>query len=547
MCIVARGLQGKLAVTIRGFPLRLIVAIAALIPTLLLTHDLGAQAVDHGIVVAATTEAISFHPYLTSDTASSSYQSLVYGGSLLERDPQNIQQVRGNFAERWSVSDDHLTYTFTLRPNLTWSDGEPLTSEDFRWTYDQVSRPDSDWTYAGNLDEIVAYETPDARTIVVRLADVQAIGLETADAITPLPKHVWENLDWSDPTRNPEIMAPSVGSGPFRLLEWAPGDHAIFVPNEHYYKGRPRLSHYTVLVTPPQQATGYQLLRSGRVDFTGLRPADYALARRLENASVYDWWPATGNWSYIGFNFRQPLLQDVRVRQALAYAVDRDTMIQQTMYGLAQPTYSAYGPTCWCYNPDVPHRDYDLDRARSLLDEAGFLPGPAGIREKAGQPLHLRLVFGPQSSEVRAQIARLARESWHQIGVDVEITALPWELYLHWLRTPPYAWDLQVGGWQATIDPHWMHQIWSADQIPNLNHGAYRNTQLDALFQQGAREFDQDARKRIYQQIQQLLVEDQAAIFLFQNKSFVGVSNRIGGLRPSPLGLEWNIQDWYVK
>jgi peptide/nickel transport system substrate-binding protein len=432
--------------------LRLAVVLAAVAGALLPARLLDAQGPDRGIVVATWTDAISFHPYQTTDTASGSFQGLVYAGSLVEHDPQDIEKLVGNLAERWSVSDDRLTYTFTLRPDLKWSDGEPLTAEDFKWTYDQANQPGSGWTYAGNISGIVSYDAPDARTLVVRMAEPLVVGLEQADAITPLPKHVWEHLDWSDPSRNPEIMAPTVGSGPFRLLEWVPDSHAIFVPNDYYFKGRPRLAHYTVVVLRPED-NGYQLLRAGQVDYSSIRPADYALAQRLENVTVYDWWPATGNWTYLGFNFRQPLLQDVRVRQALAYAVDRNAIIQQVEYGLARPTYSAYGPTCWCYNPDVPHRDYDLDRARALLDDAGFVPGPDGIRVKDGQPLHLRLVYGP-ASETRARIADLVRESFRAVGVDVEDIGLPWEPYLALLKTSPYRWDLQLGAWQATIDPH---------------------------------------------------------------------------------------------
>jgi peptide/nickel transport system substrate-binding protein len=262
---------------------------------------------------------------------------------------------------------------------------------------------------------------------------------------------------------------------------------------------------------------------------------------------VYDWWPAASNWSYIGFNFRRPLLQDVRVRQALAYAIDREEVIQQVMYGLARPTYSGYGPSCWCFNPDVPRRDYNPDRARALLDEAGLAPGADGLRSLDGQPLRLRLLYGPASSEVRERIAMMARDSPRRLGIEVEIIALPWDAYLAALKTPPFNWDLNVNGWSGTIDPHWMYQIWSQDHIPSLNAGGYRNAALERLYQEGIRQFETSARLRAYQEIQRVLAEDQAAIFLFESKNYMGVSNRIGGIRPSPLGLGWNIHEWYVK
>src|SRR5262245_22426747 len=220
---------------------RLLLVFAAVAATVLPHGLLVAQDVADGIIVATNADAVSFHPYKTTDTASSRYQGLVYASSLLDRDPQDVERYVANLAESWTVSDDHLTYTFTLRPGLVWSDGEPLTSDDFLWTYEQVRKPENGYTYPGNLAEIRSYEAPDPRTIVVRLQEPLAFGLEQADAITPLPRHIWEGLDWNEPSRNPEIMAPSVASGPFRLREWAPDRYAIFVPNERYFKGRPRL------------------------------------------------------------------------------------------------------------------------------------------------------------------------------------------------------------------------------------------------------------------------------------------------------------------
>ncbi len=502
---------------------------------------------NRGIVVAATSDAVSFHPYKTTDTASGAYQALVYGGSLLERDPENIERIRGAMAESWTISDDRLTYTFTLRPDLVWSDGQPLTSADFKWTFDQASKPENGWPYITNLEEIESYEAPDPRTIVVRLKEPLAVGLEMADAVTPLPKHIWERLDWNDPNKNPEIMKPSVGSGPFLLQEWRRDTSATFVANPHYYKGRPKLDTYTIRIAGDPRIA-FEWLRTGEVDAFTPQPDDYEQAKRLSHVTVYEWWPATGNWSYIGFNLRQPILQDVRVRQALAYAVDRQALIERVMQGLARPTYSAYGPSCWCYNPDVPHRDFDLAKARELLDQAGWRPGADGIRVKDGQRLQLRLLYGPNTNKVREKIATIVQDSFRQIGVQVEITGLEWAAYLSALKSPPYTnWDLNVGGWQATIDPHWMYQIWSEDNIPDLNAGAYVNKTVEELFKKGVREFDLAARKQIYGEIQRILAEDQPYIFLYQVKSYEAINNRIGGIKPSPLGLEWNLEEWYIK
>jgi len=500
-----------------------------------------------GVVAAATSDAVSFHPYQVSDTASREYQGLVYGGGLTENDPQDPSKYRGYFAESWTAADDQVTYTFTLRPDLVWSDGQPLTAFDFRWTYEQASNPANRWPYISNLEHVESYDAIDARTIVVKLKEPLAVGLEMADAIAPpLPRHIWEKLDWNDSERNSEINRPTVGAGPFKLQDWQRDAQISFVANDRFFKGRPKLDTYTIRIAG-NPTIAFEWLRSGEVDRYAFQPDKYAEAKRLDNVNVYEWWPATGNWGYIGYNLRRPLVQDVKVRQALAYAVDRNVIIDKVMEGLAQPTYSAYGPTCWCYNPDVPHRDYDLARARQILDDAGWRPGPDGIRVKDGQKLQLRLMYGPNTNRVREKIATIVQDSFKQIGVGIEIQTLEWSAYLSALRTPPFDWDMNVGGWSATIDPYWMYQIWAEDNIPELNSGAYKNPEVEALFQKGAKVFDQAQRKQIYGDIQRILVEDQPYIFLYMGKAYEGVSKRIGGIEPSNLGIDWNLEQWYIK
>jgi peptide/nickel transport system substrate-binding protein len=227
--------------------------------------------------------------------------------------------------------------------------------------------------------------------------------------------------------------------------------------------------------------------------------------------------------------------------------MDRQLIIDRIQYGLARPTYSAFTPACWCYNPDVPHYNYDLARARELLAEAGWRPGPDGVVTKDGQRLRLRMLYGPNNSKVRERIATVAQEEFRKLGVEVEVQGLEWAAFLQAVKNPPFDWDMTVLGWSSTVDPHWMYQIWSEQSIPALNAGAYVNKQIEELFRQGAREFDVDRRKRHYQQIQKILSDEVPYVFLTMNMAYTGVSNRIGGIEVSPLGIGYNIEQWYVK
>ncbi len=497
------------------------------------------------VVSAAASDAVSLHPYKTTDSGSRGYQGLVYGAALIKYDPRTLELVP-EAATGWSVSDDRLTYTFKLRDDLFWSDGVPITSADYKWTFDQAIKPENQYPYISNLRPIESFEAPDPRTVVVKLKEPVVVGLETADAVTPLPKHIWETLDWNDPSKNPQVMAPTVASGMYILKEWVKDDHATFVANDRYLRGRPLIETATIRIVPSVEVA-YQMLKTGEVDYASFTPDNYPDAKKLPNVTVYEWWPAAASWSYLGFNLRRPWLQDVNVRHALARAMDRNAIAEHVLNGLARPTYTVFPTSSWVHNPNVLKNDYDPESSKTLLDQAGWVPGPGGIRHKDGKPLKLRILFGPNTSRTRERIAAVAQQAWKDLGVEAEVQGLEWGTYLSTLKSPPFDWDISVLGWNSTLEPHWMNQIWREDSIPELNAVGYVNKRVEQLFDQGLREFDREKRKAIYQEIQDVISKDAPYVFLTTDLSYIGISNRIGGIEPTPLGIAHNREKWFVK
>ncbi|MCJ7824714.1 MAG: ABC transporter substrate-binding protein [Anaerolineales bacterium] len=497
----------------------------------------------NNLMEASTSDGVSLHPYLTSDTASGSYQNLIYASGLMRRDPDTLELIP-NMAESWEISDDFLTYTFTLRDDLMWDDGTPLTSADFKFTFDKMMDPDNEFPYRDNFDFIESYEAPDERTLVVKVEEKFCPALEGVDAVQPLPKHIWENLNWKDPEKNPEIMHPSVASGPFKLKEWAKDDHIIFEANDSYFRGRPKIDTYTIRIIPEQQIA-YTMLLSGEVDWAPVTPEQYDEVTENQDLNVYDLWLARGSWLYIGFNLRNEPLQDIRVRHALSYALNKNQIVDKIMKGLAQRLYSTVVPTNEYFNPDVPHYDYDLEKAKELLEEAGYTPGPGGILEKDGEPLKLKLIYGPNSSKTLEKIAIVAQAQLGEVGVDVEIQSYEWGAFLDAQKKPPFDWDLTIGAWAGTLEPYWMNQIWSEKFIPALNHVAYVSQEVEDLFEEAKTECDD--LHRIYGDIQRIIAEDSPYIFLFQNVSYAAINQRVKGIRPTPLGIGYNIHEWYIE
>ncbi|RME96901.1 MAG: hypothetical protein D6768_20935 [Chloroflexi bacterium] len=496
----------------------------------------------------STSDAVSFHPYQTTDTASGGYQGMVYTGGLLRLDENTLEYIP-NMAQSYSISEDGLTFTFNLRKGMKWSDGEPITANDFEWTYNQVIKPENEFPYLSQLDFITSYKALDDYTLEIKIDEVYAPALgQMSGLITPLPKHIWENLDWSDPETNPEINSPSVVSGPYKLKEWKRDQYVIFEANENYwYKGRPNIDEQ-VLEIVPDSDIAYQKMKTGESDTGVITPENLEEARQLDNVTVYEWWPAAAVWSYIGLNTREGYpTSDINVRHAINYAIDKQLLTDEVMQGQAKRLCSIFPETSWVYNPDVPCYEYDPDKAIELFKEAGYTYDGEKMLDENGDQLTLRLIYGPNTSKTRELIAVTTQDFLGDIGVNVEVQALEWASFLDATDAAEPEWDMFIGGWRATIEPHIMYTIWAEDSIPELNSVAYINKDVEALFDEAGKTYDTEFRKGKYQEVQRIIAEDAPYVFLFYSKRWSGQNNRIKGIVPTALGIGWNQEDWYIE
>jgi peptide/nickel transport system substrate-binding protein len=495
----------------------------------------------------SASDAVSFHPYLVTDTASRSYQGDVYAGGLLRLDENTLEYIP-NMAESYSISDDGLTFTFSLRKGMEWSDGAPLTAQDFKWTYDQASNPDNGFPYLSQLGFITSYEALDDYTLQIKIDEVYAPALgQMSGLITPLPKHIWENLSWDDPEKNPEINRPSVVSGPYKLEEWTRDQRVIFVANDKYwYHGAPSIERQLTEIVPDTDIS-YQKMKSGECDTGTITPEKLEEARTLDNITVYEWWPAAASWSYIGLNMREGFAtHDINVRHGLAYAIDKDLITDEIMLGQAKRQCSVYPETSWVYNPDVPCYDYDVDQALAEFEKSGYTFDGEKLLDADGNQLTLKLIYGPNTNKVRELIAVTVQDQLREIGIDVQVQALEWSAFLDAIHATEPDWDMFIAGWSSTIEPHIMYTIWAEENIPQLNSVAYINPEVEQLFKEGGATYDTEVRKEKYGEVQKIIAEDAPYIFLYYQKAWSGQNKRVQGIDPRPLGIGWNSEDWYL-
>ncbi|MEI6046842.1 MAG: ABC transporter substrate-binding protein, partial [Chloroflexota bacterium] len=290
--------------------------------------------------LAAASDAKSLHPYLTTDATSTDWQGFIYSGSFYDVDLKSgTPTVNFRVADALKVSADKLTYTFTLKDGLKWSDGKPITSADYEWTYKQALDPANNYPYVKDFTDVLESVTaPDAKTVVFKLKVADLYGIAKT-GLVPLPKHIWEGKNWGDATQNAEINSPTVVSGPWKLKEWKRGQYITFVRNDNSTIWPvPQLESVTVQIVS-SRTVQVQKLKAGELDAIDLNATEYDEAKKATNASVLEYFSFQASWSFIGFNFRRSYLQDLELRKALAYATPQKDIVDKLVLGLGQAIY----------------------------------------------------------------------------------------------------------------------------------------------------------------------------------------------------------------
>src|SRR6266567_8479157 len=326
----------------------------------------------------------TLHPYPDSASYTQPWiyaSALIWGGAdggggLLAFDWDALDYRPALASALPKVSADGKTFTFTLRADLKWSDGTPITVEDFQFAYDQASREDNRYVQLDLIQDIATFRTPDARTIEIALKDAKPrdVALGIVNIVGPVPKNRWNGKSWTDAATNPEILNPSVVLGPFKVQEFRLAEHGLFTPVDTYFVGKPKVPSVEILANQ-QPTVAYESLKSGRANWVhSLPPAQYQDAKANPGLNVVEWTAANAAYRTIEFNLARPILSDKRVRQALAYAISRADLLDVAEQGLALSQFSFVPPTNtrWV-NASVEHYAFDLAHAQSLLAEAGYV------------------------------------------------------------------------------------------------------------------------------------------------------------------------------
>lgn len=435
--------------------------------------------------------------------------------------------VTAKLAESWTVSPDNLVYTFTLAPNARFHDGRPVTAEDVKFTFDAAVDPATKSSDEG-LSGVARTEAVDPRTVRVTLKGLNPKFLAEGGARGIVPKHLLEGKDLS----RDEFNKKPVGSGPYKLVAYTPGQSVVMDAVPDFYRGAPAIKRVVFKVLTDQNVILTQL-RSGELQYALITPRDLAAVQGMRSLKVVE--AKTPRFFDIAPNYQRPFWQDARVREAVLTAIDRKGIVDKVLLGHGQVVEANVSPVSWAFNPGVTQHPYNPAKARALLDEAGWRPTPGGTRQKDDQRLAFTIMLNNYDRTLE-QALIVAQQNLKDVGVDVKLERVDPGVFGD--RQGKKEYDALSRIWNPVYDPD------QGGLVASGNFYGYSNPRVDELSTQAFGTLDREARKRAYFEVQELVARDVVRLFLYSENELHAVAAGLTGVQPHPVNIFWNIKDW---
>ena len=466
--------------------------------------------------VGIESQPLNLDPRFATDANSSRVGGLIYN-SLLRADERG--QLRPELAQHWQMVDPQ-TYVFDLRRDVQFHDGRALTARDVKYTYESILDPRTRSPKRGLFKPLEAVEELSSHRVRFRLSAPHAPFVEQFTlGIVGHPR----NGAAGTPT-------PPVGSGPFLFMSAQPGEKVVLKANAFYWEGAPGAAGIVFKIVPDAMVRVLEF-KNRSIDFlqNDIEPDMLPWLKNNTKASV-DFRQGT-TFQYIGVNFNHPILRHRRVRQAIALAIDRRLIIRHLLKDLGTPASGLLSPLNWAYEGAVDTWSHDPERAKRLLDEAGFAdPDGAGPRPR------FKLSFKTTNIDLRRRIAEAFKEQLQAVGIELEIRGYEWGTFYSDVKKGNF--HLFSLAWVGIMDPDIYYQVFHSDSMPpnGDNRGRYANRELDKLLERGRRAVDVKERRAIYSEVQKIAARELPYIPLWWVKNVVVQQPGLRGFVPYPDG-----------
>jgi peptide/nickel transport system substrate-binding protein len=464
----------------------------------------------------------NFNTILTGTVYGSMVTSQVYD-SLFEFNENYEPTPR--IAKEWEASDDGLTWTIKIQEGIKFHNGDELTAEDVAWTLSTILHDDYKGPRKSSVSSVESFTASDKYTVVIQLKEPFA-PLFTNINYGIMSKKAFEGVAIGELDKAATTMKP-IGSGPYKFVEYVRAQYVLLERNDNWFfseqnGGAPFIQsvHFKVI---PDGDTALAALEAGEIDLDTPEGKDVASLRANYGDKLIpvDW--NRRGWGYMQFNTVKFPLDDKKVRQALTYAVDRESIITAVMDGNGVVPGGPLPPVSWAADPSLQPFPYDVKKAAQLLEEAGWAKNSKGIYEKDGQPLKLTF-YGSSGSGLIEGLTTIVRNNWTTLGVDVDVQLMDFNAMLE-NHVAPGKYDVTFSGFGLGLDPDSMYALFhSSSGTPNeqglvngFNRMRYSNPDADKLLEDGRREADVEKRKQIYSDFQKIFVDDAPIALMYAN------------------------------
>lgn len=494
------------------------------------------------LVDAMSGEPSNLISMIAGDSASSAISGNIFN-KLIKYD-KNLE-LAPEIAEKWTISSDQKTITFYLKKNLKWSDGHDLTSEDVLFTWKLVTDDKTRTPYGSDYKLVDKVEVPDFLTFRVIYKKAYAPALDSWATLQILPKHILKDED----INRTFFSRKPIGSSYYKLANWVNGEKLTLEASSSSVMGEPNISKLTSRFIPDTSSQFLELI-ADNIDLMNINPIQFArvIPSRPDLKNKLALYKELGNsYTYLGFNSKRSPFNDIRVRQAINYALDKQEVIDGVLLGLGEPVASPYKPgTRWSDRALHPY-PYDKNMALKLLHEAGFNDtNHDGILEKDGKPFAFEILTN--QNKQREMTAVLIQRRLKDVGIDVKIRVIEWASFVNqFIKTSDF--DAVILGWSLSLDPD-QYNIWhSSQQKPGqFNFIGYSNKEVDQLLEEGRTELNPDKREKIYHAFSKILLRESPIVYLYAGYGLTAMSKRIKGIESPtpPAGIAYNSYEWFI-
>lgn len=503
----------------------------------------------------ASSNLTSFNGILASDSPTLDVMQLVHE-TLVGSSPIDGAYVPG-LADRWEISADGKVYTYFLHPGVKWHDGKPFTADDVIFSFDAQKNPDTGSAYTGSfVGSVASYRKTDDLTVEVTAVDVFSPLVFFGNSYCPIiPKHIWESIppkNWkSDSASNGQDPARVVGTGilKFKNVDASRGT-ATFVKNADYYDDKLIVDEF-IFATWPDETSEVEALRAGNIDIIDDVPSPEVKGLQTPDKGTDVLLQPSYSFGWFGFQLdpaKSPLFQDVRVRHAMIYALNRQSMVDNLLLGYGEVAQGSQPSLSPAYSPEsiTTKYTYDVAKSKSLLAEAGWVAGGDGIVAKDGKKLSFEIMYGAASSN--DAIAAAAQDFWKAVGIDAKPSPVDFGTVLVPALTENFNFQLVMlaFNWDATGD---QSAMFASDQHGSgFNAMNYKNPKVDAAFAAAKRELDDKKRVELLIAATNLVNEDLPVIINWFRSKRYAYQTRLQNFKPNAKGgLLWTLPYVWIK